>query len=79
MATKWNSVWAEPLLNRIQGQLNAGEKLSDSDVAAWKTWAESRKYEATQPDLMKMDAKEIEVTAQNASQLVLELNRKQAE
>lgn len=79
MATKWNSVWAEPLLNRIQSQLNAGVKLSDSDVSAWKTWAEARKYEATQPDLLKMAAKEIEVTAQNAGQLVLELNRKQAE
>jgi acetyl esterase/lipase len=75
MATKWNSVWADPLLNRIQSQLNGGQKLSDADVSAWKTWAESRKYEATQADLVKMDAKELEVTAENAGRLLLELNR----
>jgi acetyl esterase/lipase len=78
MATKWNSVWAEPLLNRIQARLNAGENLSESDVSAWKEWASARSYAASQSDLLKMTAIEVELTEQNAEHLELSVNGKES-
>lgn len=72
MATKWNSVWADPLLTRLQTKLYANEKLSDADVSDWKTWAAARTYAPTQPDLVTYPVSELTITAENAGRLMIE-------
>lgn len=72
MAAKWNSVWADPLLNRIQARLNSGEKLSETEIAEWKNWAASRRYEATLPDLVKCKTLSVTITTGNATNLVVD-------
>jgi len=72
MAMKWNSVWAEPLLNRLQAKLNGGEKLTEAEIAEWKAWAAPRKYEATQPDHFSYPAKIRTIDSKNAANLEIE-------
>lgn len=74
MAAKWNSVWAEPLLTQIQSKLLQGGKLSEEEIAKWKSWAETRNYRATLPDLKRLRPQDTEVTSQNAQNLVIEGN-----
>jgi acetyl esterase/lipase len=72
MATKWNSVWADPLLTRLQAKLTANEKLSDADVSDWKAWAAARTYAPTQPDLVTFPLSELTISAENAAHLAIE-------
>lgn len=79
MAAKWNSVWAEPLLNRIQSKLNKGEKLAEDEVKQWKDWAGARHYQATLPDLASYPATMVEVSPANASHLSIEISSARAQ
>jgi acetyl esterase/lipase len=72
MAAKWNSVWAEPLLNRIQAKLNSGEKLSETEITDWKSWAAARHYEATLPDLVQYKPVAVKIGPESAENLVID-------
>jgi hypothetical protein len=75
MASKWSSVWAEPLLTRIQSKLNRGEKLSESEVEDWKNWAAARRYEPTLPDLAQVKTIQVQVTPENAANLLIDVSK----
>ncbi|MGZ5546040.1 MAG: alpha/beta hydrolase, partial [Limisphaerales bacterium] len=75
MAAKWRSVWAESLLTGIQTKLNSSEKLSDEEISDWKTWAASRRYEPTLPDLVQSKSVKVKINAESAKNLVIEASR----
>jgi acetyl esterase/lipase len=73
MAATWKSVWAEPLLTGIQSKLNHGEKLSRTEISGWKDWAAARRYEPTLPDLAQLQTIRVQVTPENAGNLLIDV------
>jgi hypothetical protein len=73
IAARWNSVWAEPLLTRLQTKLQRGEQLSETEVADFKKWASSREYRPTLPDLARFAPVSVRITPDNASNLRIDV------